>query len=72
MTVARLEPQYKIFYNRINKNRSSKKPGILAVQRKILILMFSLWKSGEDYNPNHLNEKQDRKSVLQLKVTIIK
>ncbi len=40
------------FYNRINERNKSKMIGVVAVQRKLLLLIYALWKSGEVYNPN--------------------
>jgi len=39
----------KVFYNRINTHKSSKKVGITAVARKLLILMYTLWKNDSEY-----------------------
>lgn len=42
------------FYNRLvaRNNGTSKKKGIIAVERKLLVLIYSLWKSGETFDPN--------------------
>src|SRR5699024_7911840 len=39
----------KAFYERINTNREVKKHGIIAVMRKLLILIYTLWKKEEPY-----------------------
>jgi hypothetical protein len=39
----------KIFYNKLNERQNAKKQGIIAVQRKLLLLVFSLWKSNQEY-----------------------
>lgn len=40
-------------YERIAKNTLVKKKGTIAVMRKTLILMYTLWKKEEMYNPKH-------------------
>lgn len=45
----------KDLYDRINeKNPQSKKKGVVAGMRKLLIMIFVLWKKNEEYNPNHI------------------
>lgn len=45
-------PNMKAFYARINKNKPSKKIGITAVARKLLVLMYTLWKNDTEYIAN--------------------
>jgi transposase len=52
INVARFENTYNTFYNRINQGKKSKKIGVCAIQRKILILIYTLWKTGENYDPD--------------------
>jgi len=42
----------KVFYNRINTNKPSKKIGVTAVARKLLVLMYTLWKNDSEYVVN--------------------
>ena len=45
-------PQMKDFYVRLcQKNPQSKMVGVTATMRKLLLLIYSLWKSGEEYDP---------------------
>jgi len=45
-------PQMKDFYGRLcQKNPQSKMVGVTATMRKLLLLIYSLWKSGEEYDP---------------------
>ena len=45
-------PQMKDFYGRLcQKNPHSKMVGVTATMRKLLLLIYSLWKSGEEYDP---------------------
>ena len=41
----------KEFYDRINEGRTIKRQGLIAVMRKMLILVYTLWKKEEEYNP---------------------
>lgn len=41
----------KLFYQQLNKRQASKKQGVLAVARKMLILIYTLWKNGQEYDP---------------------
>ncbi len=44
-------PQMKEFYARLcKKNPQSKMVGVTAIMRKLLLLIYSLWKSGEKYD----------------------
>lgn len=47
----RHNPAMKLFYNRIIEGKPSKKIGISAVARKLLILIFTLWKNDSQYIP---------------------
>ena len=53
MTAARSNNTLKVFYNRINEGRTIKKPGLVAVMRKLLILIYTLWKKDEEYIENY-------------------
>ena len=39
----------KTFYERVNEGRTIKKQGVIAVMRKLLILIYTLWKKNEKY-----------------------
>ena len=42
------------FYQRINtRNPKTKQVGLVAVERKILLLVYALYKSGTEYDPEH-------------------
>lgn len=49
VTAATHNSSLKEFYDRINANREAKKHGIVAVMRKLLILIYTLWKKEESY-----------------------
>lgn len=42
------------FYDRVNKNKASTLIGLTAVQRKLLGLMYTLWKKDMKYDKNYL------------------
>lgn len=41
------------FYERINEKNKCKKVGLLAVARKLLILIYTLWKNDEEFIPEY-------------------
>lgn len=54
----------KTFYTRLNEKFNYKKQSLVAVMRKLLILIYTLWKSGEDYNPHHQWQEKRREVSL--------
>lgn len=55
------DKRLKPFYERLEKRLPKKKQAIVAVMRKILILVYTLWKNGQNYDPKHQwNEKAGR------------
>jgi transposase len=46
----RSNPQYKAFYERIYNKRNVKMVGCVALQRKLLSLIYVLWKKDEEFN----------------------
>ena len=51
MSSVRYNIRLKQFYNNVMKNHSCGKIGIVAVARKLLILIYTLWKNNVPYNP---------------------
>lgn len=49
VTAATHNNNLKDFYDRVNENGTVKKHGIVAVMRKLLILIYTLWKKDERY-----------------------
>ena len=43
----------KEFYSRLNEKFNYKKQSLVAVMRKLLVLIYTLWKSEENYDPNY-------------------
>ena len=46
------ENKVKTFYERLEKRTPYKKQAIVAVMRKLLILVYTLWKNGQNYDPD--------------------
>lgn len=53
ISAIRYNEDLKSFNNRVMKNRKIKKQGIVAVMRKILILIYTLWNKDEKYIENY-------------------
>ena len=49
MSASRYNIGLKKFYDRINDGKKVKKQGVIAVMRKLLILIYTLWKKEEEY-----------------------
>jgi transposase len=43
----------KTFYERVNESRTIKRQGLIAVMRKLLILIYTLWNKDEEYIENY-------------------
>lgn len=54
MTASQHNTTLKTFYERINEGRTIKRQGLIAVMRKLLILIYTLWKKDEKYIENYL------------------
>jgi transposase len=57
MTAARVNPTLKPFYNRLKEKKEKPIIGLVATQRKLLILMYTLWNKEENYNADILKTK---------------
>ncbi len=53
LSAARFNHNLKELYNRLIKKGKNKKLALIAVARKLLILMFSLWKNNTVFIPNY-------------------
>ena len=53
MTASVYNSNLKTFYNRINEGRNEKRKGLIAVMRKLLILIYTLWRKNEAYIINY-------------------
>jgi len=46
-------PHLKVFYNRLTENKPVKKIAVTAVARKLLILIYTLWKNNSEFDPEY-------------------
>ena len=53
LTAVRCNPTLKPFYQRLKEKKSKPIVGLVAVQRKLLCLMFSLWINDTYYDPSY-------------------
>lgn len=51
--VVKYEPEFKSFYDRVYGNTNIKMKAYVAVQRKLLNLIYTLWKTNCEYNPKY-------------------
>jgi transposase len=74
LVASRHNKQLKEVYNRINNKKSSKMIGVTAIQRKLLLLMFTLWKNDTEYDEKATNKtsgNQETKSLLRLNDAVV-
>lgn len=64
MTCVRCNPTLKQFYNRLKPNKAKPLVALVAVQRKLLILMYTLWKNEENYDAEYEIKKQQKHEAL--------
>lgn len=58
LCASRHNPELNRFYKRLNERKPAKKIGITAVARKLLILIYTLWKNNEEFNPDITKENK--------------
>src|SRR5690606_6162651 len=67
MTAVRSNPTLKVFYERLKPNKIKPMIALVAVQRKLLILMYTLWKNESTYDPKYeQKQQQDQKDLAAL------
>lgn len=73
MVSSRFNPQMKEDYQRIIANKPSKMVGITALSRKLLILIYTLWKKDEKYIEGYKQTTgdQESKSLLRHKNEVL-
>ncbi len=54
MSAIRYNKTLKNFYERVIETKTNKKQGVVAVMRKILILIYTLWTKNETYNEDYM------------------
>lgn len=60
MSAVQYDSRSKKTYQRLNERLPTKKQSLIAVMRKLLITIYTLWKNGEDYDPDHKWGKEKR------------
>lgn len=60
LTAVRYEPQFKQLYERVYARSAVKMKGLVAVQRKLLLLIYTLFKNNVDYDPNFAQKQQNK------------
>ena len=58
MSAIQCNKTLKTFYERVNDGRTIKMLGLVAVMRKLLILIYTLWKKEEEYVENYMESKR--------------
>jgi transposase len=53
----RFNPVLREFYHRLIRSKANKMVAVVAVARKLLLLIYALWKTNVPFNPNHLSPK---------------
>lgn len=56
MVASRHNTKLKAVYKRLLANKKEKKVALVALQRRLLVLMYALWKTDQPYNENYGNE----------------
>jgi len=56
LAACRFNPTLREFYLRLVRTKANKKVALLAVARKILCLIFTLWKKNVQYDPNYRHQ----------------
>jgi transposase len=60
MTCVRCNPTLQQFYNRLKPNKAKPLVALIAAQRKLLILMYTLWKNEQVYDAKFETKKQQK------------
>lgn len=51
LSASRKNELLKIYYEQLNKRQASKKQGVIVLSKKLLLLIYALWKNGTEYDP---------------------
>jgi len=63
LTIVKYEPHFKQLFGRIEDKSGIKMKGYVAVQRKLLILIYTLFKKDIPYDPNYHNQKKETEEI---------
>ncbi len=64
ITLVKYEPQFKQLFDRVVERSAIKMKGYVAVQRKALILIYTLFKNNTPYDSNYQNPKKETKEKV--------
>lgn len=70
MTAIRVNPTLKPFYQRLKSKKEKPIIGLVATQRKLLLLMYTLWKNEENYDSDIAKRKQQAPKDLLRRIEI--
>jgi len=71
MTAVRVNPTLKQFYQRLKPNKAKPIVALVAVQRKLLLLMYSLYKKNEYYDAKFEIKKQQEQKPLLHRIEVV-
>lgn len=71
MTCVRCNPTLKQFYSRLKPKKAKPLVALVAVQRKLLILMYTLWKNEAYYDADFETKKQQKHKALAAQDNIL-
>ena len=60
LCASRFNPIMKDFYNNLKDRKPAKKIAVTAVARKLLVLIYILWKNNDVFNSSYEQKKVDR------------
>ena len=63
ITVVKYHEEFKDLYDRVYERTKVKMKGYVAVQRKLLVLIYTLYKNGTAYDPNYFKNRNSAKEV---------
>lgn len=55
MVATRYNPKMREIYHRIVEKKKVKKIGLVSIQRRLMVLMYSMWKTNQSYIENYQN-----------------
>lgn len=66
-TITKYEPRFRSIYSRVYNRTKIKMKGYVAVQRKVLILIYTLWKNDSEYISDYkISGNDESKSLFSL------
>ncbi|MEM1123521.1 MAG: IS110 family transposase [Bacteroidota bacterium] len=68
LSAVKHETQFKQLFERVLDRSGIKMKGYVAVQRKLLILIYTLFKNNVAYDPNYQNDKKDTEELADKEV----